>query len=243
MFANTPCHVQEKYHRQTLYWCSSDSKDRYQKNLQDEKSRRLLEGNGWVDSTITYEFNRYGFRSRDPDPTSPGILALGCSYTVGIGLPWDNVWPTYVSRELDIPVDNLGVLGASNGLMFRLAHYWIPQLKPRVVVWQKTFEHRFELLDQHDESNVLSPANTTISGKELFASWWYNDLNSQTDALRNELAIRYTCETNGIPIIKIEVEDFRNPQLGLSRDLDHSGPQNQQTVAWRLVDEIKNLGI
>lgn len=244
MFENLPSHVQQQYANKTLNWCSSDSEEEYRRNLKNSQQHKLLLENGWVDQDITYSFNSYGFRSRAINTTNPGFAVFGCSFTMGIGLPLWDLYHVRLSKEISIPVDNFGVLGASNGLMFRLAHYWLPVVKPKFVILQTTFKERFEIINQYGVSTVMSPAfSQTATTQEVFKNWWYTDANSIADQQRNELAIRYICHALDIPIIVIDIEDFRNPMLGLSRELTHSGPLTHRRVCTQLCEQLTTMNL
>ena len=108
MFDNVPQHIQLQYANTTLNWCSTDSEQEFQKNLKNSQQYELLDKNGWIDRNIEYSFNSYGFRSREIDISNPGFAVFGCSFTSGIGLPVDELWPVRLSKELSIPVDNFG---------------------------------------------------------------------------------------------------------------------------------------
>ena len=244
VFENVPSHVQQQYANKTLSWCSADSKEEFRNNLKNSHQHKLLMLNGWIDRDITYSFNSYGFRSREIDITNPGFAVLGCSFTMGIGLPLDEIWPVQLSKEISIPVDNFSVFGASNGLMFRMAHYWLPIVNPKFVILQTTFKERFEIINQYNESTVMSPSfHQTATTQEVFKNWWYTDANSIADQQRNELAIRYICHSLAIPIIVIDIEDFRNPVLGLSRELTHPGPQNHHGIRTQLGKQLTTMDI
>jgi hypothetical protein len=243
MIEITPAHVQQQYAGKTLNWCSSDSEEAYNKHLKDKHKKNLLALNGWLEehqrtANIKYVFNSEGFRSRNIDTNNPGFAVFGCSFTAGIGQIEYELYHYYVGKELKLPVDNFGVLGASNGLIFRLAKYWLPVVKPMFVILQTTFKERFEVINQDNVSNVMSPQWKEITNQPVFRNWWFTDANSIADKQRNELAIRYLCHELDIPIFVIDVEDFRNPVLGLSRDLDHSGSINHQQVADKLCKQI-----
>lgn len=242
MLENTPCHVQQQYAGQTLLWCSSDSKERFDANLKNDHTKKLFEMNNWLDaeqnSKLIYNFNSQGFRSREITTEHRGFAVFGCSFTMGIGLPSDELYHEQLAKELTLPADNFGVLGASNGLMFRIAQYWLPIVRPHFVIVQTTFKERFEIINQYNVSTVMSPQWEEISTQQVFRNWWFTDANSIADKQRNEMAIRYLCHTLDIPVFVIDVEDFRNPVLGLSRELDHSGPRNHHLVAENLCKQI-----
>jgi hypothetical protein len=243
VFDNAPCHTQQQYAGKTLSWCSSDSEQEYAKNVADKNQYIKLDLNGWANqhprvTALSYQFNSAGFRSREIDPAAPGFAVFGCSFTVGIGLPEYELYHYYLGKKLKLPVDNFGILGASNGLSFRVAQYWLSVAKPKFVILQTTFKERFEIINQYDVSTVMSPQFDEATTQEVFRNWWFTDANSIADRDRNALAIRYLCHQLDIPIFVIDVEDFRNPVDGLARDLTHSGPRNHQQVAELLYDQI-----
>lgn len=62
---------------------------------------------------LSYSFNSYNFRS-DEFHEDTNILALGCSHTLGIGVPEHLTWPFFVKELTGIDdVVNLGKTGAS----------------------------------------------------------------------------------------------------------------------------------
>ena len=207
-----------------------------------DKSEKLLEMNNWLDveqnSKLTYNFNSQGFRSREITTEHRGFAVFGCSFTMGIGLPYDELYHEQLAKELKLPADNFGVNGASNGLMFRIAQYWLPIIRPHFVIVQTTFKERFEIIDQYNLSLVMSPQWEEAPTQQVFRNWWFTDANSIADKQRNELAIRYLCHELDIPIFVIDEEDFRNPQLGLARDIEHPGLPSHQRVANSLVEQI-----
>jgi hypothetical protein len=49
----------------------------------------------WGKYSVNYKFNSQGFRSREfkINSNKPVILTLGCSHTVGVGIPVEDNWP------------------------------------------------------------------------------------------------------------------------------------------------------
>jgi hypothetical protein len=245
MFENAPSHLQLQYANTTLNWCSTDSEQEFEKNLKNTQQYELLDKNGWIDRNIEYSFNSYGFRSREIDTANPGFAVLGCSFTSGIGLPVDDLWPVRLSKKLSIPVDNLGVQGASNGLMFRIAHYWLPKVKPKFVILQQTFKERFEIIDQRNTSIMLMPGHAFRPAIHAqFKDWWYTDANSIVDQQRNEFAIRHVCQQLEIPVIVIDVDKFINLQRGdKARDLQHAGSQTHNQASENFFKQLTTMNI
>ena len=63
---------------------------------------------------ITYKMNKHGYRASKPYKTVPqyNVLALGCSWTMGIGVDNNLIWPTLMGDRLG-RVYNYGMYGAS----------------------------------------------------------------------------------------------------------------------------------
>lgn len=63
---------------------------------------------------IDYVFNNYGYRGKDFIPGNPAdILILGCSITMGSGLPIEKTWGHILSSEIGGGYDNLAIPGSS----------------------------------------------------------------------------------------------------------------------------------
>ena len=115
----------------TVKWLPQDTEELYLENL---KSNQLaLERNGWIDTEITYKFNSFAFRCEE-FTNDPSILFLGCSHTVGVGLPVEHTWPTIVANKLNLKCYNLGQGGGSADTAYRLGSHWIPKILPNIVV-------------------------------------------------------------------------------------------------------------
>ena len=229
-----------------------DSEDEYHKNL--KHNHEMLVKHHWAGDivlpSISYTFNTDGFRSREITVNDPGIAVFGCSYTTGVGLPWDKLYHYYIGQELNLPVDNFGVAGASNGVAFRLAQYWLPVLKPKIVILQTTFADRFEVVSNDNHSIVITPHAVDLWNRAAYRSfyqlWSLNEINGITDKQKTEFAIRYLCHTLGIPIFVVDVDDFKvdsSQQFGplhyKARDLMHPGIPTNQRVGLQLIEKIQ----
>jgi hypothetical protein len=62
-----------------------------------------------IDNDNDYEINELGLRGKLNKDAE--ILALGCSYTFGVGVPEDGTWPSILGSEINKDVLNLGVAG------------------------------------------------------------------------------------------------------------------------------------
>ena len=74
-------------------WFSSDSKENY-KLLNFKKPN-------YTQNEITYEFNSLGYRCDEFSNASEfPITFMGCSFTEGIGLPFDEVWAYHLHKKI-----------------------------------------------------------------------------------------------------------------------------------------------
>jgi hypothetical protein len=217
----------------TFEWLPMDTEKRYSENVANRYDE--LVKFGWLDKKFSYKFNNYGFRS-DEFSNEPSMVSLGCSYTCGIGLPLENCWASIVSNSLNLKNFNLGIGASSNDTAFRMAHHWLPQLKPKVVVHLVTHRHRFEYHDNNSEIHNLS----SWSNSQLWKIWALNDINSDMNMFKNTLAIQNICNNLGIKLIQIEFEKLNFKIVGndLARDLSHRGVKTNQNIAEHILSKI-----
>ena len=222
---------------QTVKWLSSDNKDRYKINI--KKSKHLLEKYQWLGKEIDYKINRYGFRSEE-FTDEPNILWLGCSYTSGIGVSNENTFAHIVSQKLKLKNFNLSQAAGSLDSCFRIGSFWIPILKPKIVVLVKPDETRFELINIHDEPEA-SPE------RELSRYWVLQKLNRDIQLDRNISGLKYYCQTVNAKFYEacgrdvfVHCDRSGTPLhiTDYARDLGHPGIILHQIAATRLYNQI-----
>lgn len=175
---------------QTLDWLPMDTQERYEENLQTR--RTLLQQFNWIDTPIEYQFNSKGFRCEEFEPL-PCVVFLGCSFTMGIGLPVADTWPSIVAKKLGLANFNLGIGGGSNDTAFRLGHYWLSHLKPRLVIWQLTFQYRIELLSIDQSVQIHGSDPDTWIGRDYMKHFITQPLNGVINKQKNQLALTARC--------------------------------------------------
>jgi hypothetical protein len=110
-----------------------DSYDRYIKNLNSQPESWV-----WRNKTVKYSLNRQKYRApewQDCD-WSNSILILGCSMVYGVGVDDADTLGHNISKNLDVPVINLGQGGT--GIAFMWANSIILRehnISPRAVVY------------------------------------------------------------------------------------------------------------
>lgn len=221
-------HDFEIYSGQTVKWLRIDSEIAYQKNLENQK--QLLADLGWLDTHFDYTFNSLGFRCTEFAEGSKNIITLGCSVTMGIGMPQSMSWPQLIAAELKLHCYNLGLGGHNNDTAFRLAHYYIPKLKPKIVILLSPEQSRFEIWDKTGY-RTLGP---WLDQDKTYRRWIENDLNSELNREKNCIAIKQIAESNGSKFLVMNSSDIE--RVDLARDLMHPGCLSNKLTANRLLE-------
>ena len=119
-----------------------------------------------------YHFNSLGFRGEEFDPAARlKIFVSGCSYTFGLGVQHDQIWPALLKKRLadrlDMPLDhvnlqNFSQVGASNGYIARTIIRQCDRVRPDLAVIAFTHCERTEYLAPGvtQESGAVGPRHS-----------------------------------------------------------------------------------
>lgn len=108
---------------------------------------------------IVYKFNELGYRDDEwPDDTDNCVWAIGDSFTVGIGQPFEETWPQLVQDKIQSRVITISMNGASNTWIARRAKFILENFKPSALLIQWSYVHRREDPDtsKPDELRALN---------------------------------------------------------------------------------------
>lgn len=226
-----------------LFWSGTDNLVTHKKNIQDDNSREYLRAHGWLnnDKAISYKYNQHGFRSAEFDQT-PSYLALGCSFTEGVGLPEDQIWPFLLSKKLSANVWNLGVGGTSLDTCFRFLDHYINELNIIGVFVLLPHDGRFEI---HTAYGILNfnPhwGGDTNDTEEMIKKLWYSESNnSYYNRRKNLLAIEHLCYSKGIKMFTREIDELQTTELSRARDMLHAGHAGHIQVTDLFYQDFKN---
>jgi hypothetical protein len=234
-------HAGKRLANSTLDWLSSDTLESFARMMQDPAHQKYFSEKGWdTPGTITYQLNSQGFRC-DEFNNEPCLIALGCSYTVGIGLPVETTWPWLVGHALGLQVVNLAWGGYAADTCFRLAEYWLPKLNPALVVMLAPPVDRIEVLTQK-EHMVYMPTNLPATASDTFiAEWMLNSENSRLNTTKNKLALHQLCANSNVLCqiydANIYMADSRE-RLEYARDYMHAGPRGHRILAERIIHDF-----
>jgi hypothetical protein len=179
----------------------------------------------WRPDSFTYKYNSHGFRSREFDlkDSRSKILTLGCSHTVGVGVPQHENWAEQfgVTYFDDHVVWNAGLGGAGSDTVARLAVNMIPIVKPNIVaiLWPSLF--RFE----------------TYENGAVFNGVW----TMEQDNLQYEDTTAYNNQTKNKTILELlqKVYGFKL----LTIDWDTTIEKVYNTVEWTKARDGAHFGI
>lgn len=230
-------HPYSEYANKELFWLPTDTKERYNQNLKEHYN--LLDQFGWLDSTISYRFNSLGFRSEEFSQCDNAVF-LGCSHTVGVGLPIENTYPYYVSKALGLKCYNLGIGGGSLDLAFRLSYYLLKELRPKIVFLLCPSRFRIELFEGQDLISFLPADPTTHKNLSYFYKCFLeNDTNHFMNQQKNILAIQHLCKNLDIKFVCInDPQAIDKNKIDLARDLMHKGPKSQFNLAQQFLSMV-----
>ena len=238
--------MMSKYRHQTLKWLPTDTEESFQQLVQNEEYREYFRNKGWLEpDAITYRINSAGFRSEEFDLQANSVISLGCSYTIGIGLPEQSTWSYLVAQALGLKNYNLAWAGTSADTCFMLAEYWLPVLQPKLVVMAAPPKHRFDLISE----NVNHNHDTYLPGSEIgqadtdnfIKTWFLNDRNADLNNARNRLAVEGLCARLGIRCLTYNAHNWfakSREEVEYARDRMHAGPLGHELFAERILNDF-----
>lgn len=244
---NTPApwHVGLRYAGTSQAWMPTDTAENFKKLVQNKEQHEYFHSKGWLEpNAIVYDINSDGFRSEEFDSQASSMVSLGCSYTMGIGLPQSSTWPSLVSQTLGLKNYNLAWGGTSADTCFMLAEYWLPRLQPKLVIMAAPPKHRFDLIiEQPDLQHVTyMPGRETgqIDTNEFVKNWFLHDRNADLNNSRNRRAVQGLCAELNIPYLTYNAHDWfakSREEVEYARDMMHAGPKGHKLLAERVIDD------
>lgn len=246
MKKTAPWHFGTKLAGQTLKWLPTDTEESFQRLVQNEEYREYFRSKGWLDpDAITYRINSAGFRSEEFDPQADSLVSLGCSYTIGIGLPEQATWPCLVSQALGLKNYNLAWAGTSADTCFMLANHWLPVLRPKLVLMAAPPKHRFDLIieDTWLKHETYMPAHESgqTETNNFIKTWFLNDRNADLNNARNRLAVEGLCNKLNIRCLTYNAHDWfakSRDEVEYARDRMHAGPLGHKKFAERIINDF-----
>ena len=157
----------------TLDWFSVDSEDTFNKILPT-----MPDDWEYRNTKISYTLNNQGYRTKEWDKINwtESTIMIGCSNTLGLGIPEKDTACSILEKELGYPFINLGVVGSSNHLMFYNSMRLIEQgIKPKSVLLLFSDPSRYTHFNQK-EDYIVALGNWSLEDNE-YSDYYYNYSN------------------------------------------------------------------
>lgn len=191
---------------------------------------------------VNYQFNSQGFRTSEFEYDVTCSICLGCSHTLGTGLPESVRWSNLIEQHTGITAYNLGQGGGSADTVTRLAMGWIDELKPETVFVYWPAPHRTELFE-HTDVRYYN-ANSKFAETDTYIQRYFLcDTNSEVNYQKNQTLLRLICETKQIQLCELTQKDLNtwrqdHRHLPKSRDDQHWGAEYQREIADRFIRKL-----
>lgn len=210
-------------------------------DLDNEDNFNKLPPNNWFKNSFTYKYNSYGFRSQEfnLNETKLKILTLGCSHTVGVGVPQYKNWAehfgcTYFPNHA---VWNAGLGGASADTVARIAVNMIPIVKPDIVAILWPSLYRFETY----ENNPVFNGAWTMEADNL----QYEDNTAYNNQTKNKTILELLQQIYGFKLLSINWDDtvekvYNTVAWTKARDGAHFGIEWHQQIAYDFYLQYSN---
>jgi hypothetical protein len=86
-----------------------------------------------MDADTPYRLNQFGFRDEEFTHAAE-MVAIGCSFTFGLGIPREAVWASVLAEKLGVEYHNLGIVGAGmHRIVMTFLNYCNDYGTPRIV--------------------------------------------------------------------------------------------------------------
>lgn len=94
---------------------------------------------------IEYNFNSRGYRDSEwPENFKGAVWCFGDSFTVGIGAPYNHIWPQLLSKQMQRRTINISLNGASNNWIARKVNELSKEIQPQTLIIHWSYTNRRE---------------------------------------------------------------------------------------------------
>ena len=193
---------------------------------------------------ITYSYNSRGYRDGEwPTDTelSECIWSIGDSFTVGLGSPYEHIWPQVLQKNLNHRVINVSMDGASNRWISRKTIEIIKEVNPKniIVMWSYTHRRELDNINKTDMERRVWANMDTDEMEDLIN--FKMSLNSVVKASKNNL-VHLVIPKAFVKQNKLNYEfnDIKNflgevTILDYARDYHHFDIQTSNQVAKQII--------
>jgi hypothetical protein len=186
---------------------------------------------------IEYQFNSLGYRTHEKF-TGKEILAVGDSFTVGLGINYEHTWPYQLEQKLNYPVANFSLNGASNDWIARKLEQLLSVFDPPAVIVHYTFSHRRERPQTDWYDDERTECEPFYSDQENFNNWVKNCQH----IISHGIPVVHSFIPNWHPV-QLDLQKYCSPiipliQIDYGRDQFHYGRKTCDKFTNLLVSEL-----
>jgi len=186
---------------------------------------------------VNYSFDDMGYRNNTPYQHN-AILAIGDSFTLGLGVNVDDTWANRLSKILNYPVLNFSLNGASNDWIARRTTELMDFFKPKAVIVHYTFSHRRERPQQDWHDDERTECEPLYTEQENYENWRANFTRLSKLKIPIVHSFITNWHTSSINYAALGTNIIApQPIYDLARDGFHYGPKTHQILA----EKITNL--
>jgi hypothetical protein len=232
-------HVNSIRAGKTFWWSGMDNVERFRQHMNNPETAERLTSLGWDQpNCIEYTYNSHGFRTSEFTDQLVGI-ALGCSFTEGVGVKAHQTWPFVLSEKMNFPIHNMGVGGSSLDTAFRLLDFYIDKLNIKFIALCSPARERFEIFEYGQPISLLPKDATDLRFTPYFKHRIVDGKEDKINHKKNLLAIQQLCDKHDILLAHIHITNFECDAC--ARDLAHPSPTNHKAFAEKMSNEIQRI--
>ena len=188
---------------------------------------------------ITYRYNSRGFRDSEwPTDLSNVIWCVGDSFTVGIGQPYEEIWPQLLENKTGKRCINIGEDGCSNDTMALRAQEICKLYRPKLIVVMWSYFSRRRTNDKNvhfdnDDFGAKQDVTNFVKNFKIVDNLPINVVHLVVpDAFIGG-------EKSNCLFEKFDIRNF--PRLDRARDHHHFDIKTSELVCDLIMEKISNF--
>ena len=192
---------------------------------------------------VSYRFNSLGYRDRNiSEYIKNPIITVGDSFTVGLGLPADLIYPVQLEKLVNHQVLNFSMNGASNDWMARKLELILKYFSPIAIIVHYTFSARRELDRPDWFDNERVQCEPIYTEEENYNNWLTNHNKIQTLTASIPTWYSFLPQWHTDPNVVDHIENqIKFEQIDQARDGFHYGAKTCLNLAHLYADRIRLL--
>lgn len=208
---------------------------------------------GWLKSDrsvkeIKYRINNSGFRGAH-FTADPALVFFGCSFTFGLGMHEELIWPTRTSKHFNLQCCNLGIPGHGLDYYSLYTTLWLLKEipKPRAFLIKFPPQPRITFYKERQDQLYIENLVTHINDTDVHRNPMMRLITSSalyTSRINTFIAlnsITLLAEKLDIPVIVIKDIGNINTHNSVARDFYHFGADAHAALSARAIQQLEKV--